>query len=127
MKKLLNVSLAALMLLLLACADMGGTSKYTKAQLVGQWTKTMMYDEMVLNEDGTGQKGNTAILGLKPIKWELDGDSLRIIGQSGIETFFIDSIPEADYQGYHVYGLFLSKTDSDGTMRQHTWVRKEKQ
>ena len=50
--------------------------------------------------------------------------------QKGItpaDRILIDSIPEADYQGYHVYGLFLSKTNSDGKMSQRTWVRKERQ
>ena len=141
MKKLFYASFAALLLLLAGCGSRNAgnpksenteeqtkaVSKYTKVQLLGQWTETMMHDEMILNEDGTGQKGNTAILGLRPIKWELDGDSLRIIAEKETEAFLIDSIPEADYQGYHVYGLFLSKTNSDGKMSQRTWVRKERQ
>ena len=69
MKKFLVITLVTV--LCVSC------SHSTRDKVVGHWVDHM-YNEYVFNEDGTGQQGHTAILGLSDMTWEMKGDTILL-------------------------------------------------
>lgn len=72
MKKFLVITLVTVTVLCVSCVQ-----RSTREKVVGHWVD-QMYNEYVFNEDGTGQQGNTAILGLSDMTWEMNGDTILL-------------------------------------------------
>ena len=97
MKKFLVITLVTV--LCVSC------SHSTRDKVVGHWVDHM-YNEYVFNEDGTGQQGNTAILGLSDMTWEMKGDTILLKKEKDVLNLYSTRdlhLPT----GIQVYTMFL--------------------
>ena len=99
------------------CSNTSKDKEYQREMFVGKWDATdALSDDMILNADGSGRKGNPALTGYHNITWNLFKDSLIIDSESAYKRirYKIESVRDTTVAGKHIYGLFLSSTNEYG-------------
>lgn len=122
-------SIITLSLFILACSNQSShNSEYKKEILIGKWDATdVLSDDMILNADGTGEKGNPALTGYHDISWSLVKDSLIIDSEFSFKKarYKIEELRDTIVAGKHIYGLFLSTINEDGNKIEEIYRRIE--